>query len=590
MTAIALLSLSAASAHAQAVKVQVVKTANGYQLLRNGQPYFIKGAGGDGPKDMLVACGGNSFRTWGSDGLDDKLAEAQKLGLTVTIGFWMGHKDQGFNYEDAGAVADQFARAKAAVDHYKNSPALLIWDVGNEMEGYASTTDPNMWKAVEDIAAYIHQVDPNHPTMTTVAELGGDKIVQLNQHCPDIDIVGINSYAGGSSIATRYAAAGGTKPYVLTEYGPPGTWELPKNAWGAANEPTSTDKANWYKATYDKTIANQPLSLGGYAFTWGHKQEATATWFGLLLPDNTKLGAVDALTQEWTGKPATHLCPVIKSLKVETADKVSPGDTVKVALDVSSPQNDPLKVKWLLQYDPASYHVGGAEEMSPPSFPDAVQQASDSEVTLQMPKYGGGYRLFVLADDGKGAAAVGNVPLFVDGGESAPPPAARKASLPLTIYGPGSTDPYIPSGYEGSYGDIKMDGGCTENPHSGTSCLKAQFTASSNWGGVVWQNPANNWGDQLGGYDLTGAKKLTFWARGDKGGEVVSFGFGVLNKAKFSDSGSGKLEDVELSTDWKEYTIDLTGQDLSRILTGFYWTLGSPGQPVTFYLDDIKFE
>lgn len=49
----------------QAVPVEVVETADGqWQLLRGGQPYYIEGAGGDGPKDVLAAAGGNTFRTW----------------------------------------------------------------------------------------------------------------------------------------------------------------------------------------------------------------------------------------------------------------------------------------------------------------------------------------------------------------------------------------------------------------------------------------------------------------------------------------------------------------------------------------------
>jgi hypothetical protein len=36
--------------------------------------------------------------------------------------------------------------------------------------------------------------------------------------------------------------------------------------------------------------------------------------------------------------------------------------------------------------------------------------------------------------------------------------------------------------------------------------------------------------------------------------------------------------------------IDLEGKDLTRIKTGFVWTLAGQGAPVVFYLDDIRFE
>ena len=108
---------------------------------------------------------------------------------------------------------------------------------------------------------------------------------------------------------------------------------------------------------------------------------------------------------------------------------------------------------------------------------------------------------------------------------------------------------------------------------------------------MVWQNPAGDWGDRGGGYDLTGAKKLTFWARGENGGEAVAFEFGTLAKPKkFFDTGKGKLEKVALTKEWTRYEIDVSAQDLTRIKTGFVWTLASPGTPVTFYLDDIRWE
>ncbi|BDI30304.1 hypothetical protein CCAX7_23550 [Capsulimonas corticalis] len=181
--------------------------------------------------------------------------------------------------------------------------------------------------------------------------------------------------------------------------------------------------------------------------------------------------------------------------------------------------------------------------------------------------------------------------LLAGGAAMAAEDAAPKAALPLVIYAEAGADfPYIPSGYMGNTGAIKMDDACKDNPHAGKTCLKVTYTASDNWGGVVWQNPVNNWGDAQGGWNLTAAKRLTFWARGAKGGEVVTFLFGLIGKDKTSsDSGSGKLDKVTLTKEWKQYTIDLKGQDLKHIVTGFAWTLGADGAPVTFYLDDVKY-
>jgi hypothetical protein len=136
---------------------------------------------------------------------------------------------------------------------------------------------------------------------------------------------------------------------------------------------------------------------------------------------------------------------------------------------------------------------------------------------------------------------------------------------------------------------INMDGIWHDSPHSGLTCWKITYSANSDWGGVTWRNPAGDDGDKPGGWDLTGARKLTFWARGENGGETVTFSYGGIRGKRYSDSSSGSLDNVSLTKSWTEYSIDLADKDMQDIKTGFAWTV-KPGKPTTFYLDDIKFE
>ena len=173
------------------------------------------------------------------------------------------------------------------------------------------------------------------------------------------------------------------------------------------------------------------------------------------------------------------------------------------------------------------------------------------------------------------------------------PPVKPGVKLPFNIYDEkgGAGNHYIPSGWMGNSKGIKMDEGCTANPHGGKTCLRFEYTNSDDWAGVVWQDPVNDWGDVPGGWNLTGAKKLTFWARGENGGETVTFKFGILaSDKKYPDSAGDELDDTKLTTDWKQYSIDLAGKDLTRIKTGFAWTLRGQDRPVIFYLDDLRFE
>lgn len=569
-----------------AIRVELARTEDGWQLLRGGKPYVIKGAGGDGPKPALAQCGGNSYRTWAADNLQGALDEAQQLGLTVTIGIWLGHERHGFDYNNADKVAAQYEQVRKSVLQYKDHPALLLWALGNEMEGYAKGDNAAIWSAINNLATLVKKLDPNHPTMTVLAEIGGDKVKNVHRLCPDIDIVGINTYAGVTSIPERYKKAGGTKPYIITEYGPAGVWEVLRNAWGAAPEPTSTEKGESYR---QGTLKQNGLCLGLYAFAWGAKEEATATWYGMFLPDGNRLEAVDVMTELWSGKPPANRCPKIKSLKLEGAGQVDPGATVRASVDVVDPEGDSLDIKWVLHRDAANYNTGGDAQQATPSYPEAVVKVAAGQVELKMPADGGKYRLYVFARDGKGGAAVANLPLMVNGPE--PEIKAATAKLPLDVYSDDLAKPtYIPSGWMGNNKAIAIEEKCAENPHSGKTCIKAEYREGTGWGGVVWQSPAGDWGDLPGGLDLTGAKTLTFWARGEDGGEKVKFGFGIISKnKKFFDSAKGETGDVILTKEWKQYTIDLSGKDLKRIKTGFYWTLGTSGKPVTFYLDDIRY-
>ncbi len=576
-------------ARGMAVPVSVTQTADGWQLLRAGKPWVVKGAGGDASKRLLAACGGNTCRTWGAGSdIAPLLDECHQLGIGVIVGFWIGHERHGFDWQDKGRVAEQLAQAEAAVRRWKDHPALLAWAFGNEMEGYAAGADPRIWQAIEDIAAMSKRLDPHHPTMTVTAEIGGQRVAMLHRHCPSIDIMGINAYGGSVSLPERYRAAGGSKPYLVTEYGPAGIWETSRNDIGAVIEATSTQKALVYRGIYDALAKDGALCLGSIAFTWGSKQEATATWFGMILPDGCRTGAVDALADAW-GAPVANRCPLIAPLVISGSTSVTAGASVRVTLTVSDPEHDALAVEWILSDEAEELGTGGDSEAALAIHPAAIVRGDLTGVEVTMPPHRGTYRLFAVVRDGKGGAAMANLPLKVAIGSVRPPAPAKKGVLPLAIVGE-SVSSYIPSGWIGDAKAITLDPDCATTPHRGSVCTKAAFTATAGWGGVVWQHPANAWGDQAGGLDLSGAQRLVFWARGELGGEEVTFGTGMIAAdKKYHDTFRQSIK-VVLTTTWTRYELSAASSDLSRVVTGFYWTLAGQGKPVTFYLDDVGWE
>lgn len=181
---------------------------------------------------------------------------------------------------------------------------------------------------------------------------------------------------------------------------------------------------------------------------------------------------------------------------------------------------------------------------------------------------------------------------------SAAVPASPEKKAEFRVYGDkyDVKNHFIPSGWMGDYGDISIDDGYSKDVHSGKSCLKITYTAKgtqgAGWVGLYWQNPANNWGNLKGGYDLTPYKKLTFWARGEKGGEVINeFKIGGIT-GTYADTDSTSMGPVTLTKEWQQYEIDLKDLDLSYISGGFEFSASSRDNPDGFvvYFDDIKYE
>jgi len=158
-------------------------------------------------------------------------------------------------------------------------------------------------------------------------------------------------------------------------------------------------------------------------------------------------------------------------------------------------------------------------------------------------------------------------------------------------------DAFFPSGWMGDWGDIILDDASTDNPHSEPTCIKITYSAvksqGEGWAGIYWQYPDKNWGDKPEGQDLTGVTKLTFWARGEKGGEKAEFKVGGIT-GKYPDSIRPPVSTgiIVLSDKWQQYTVDLAGKDLSHVIGGFCWVTNKNQNPqgCTIYLDDIRYE
>ncbi|MEL6869178.1 MAG: glycoside hydrolase family 2 TIM barrel-domain containing protein [Pseudomonadota bacterium] len=559
-----------------------MQTQTGWQLLRAGEPYFVRGAGGDASFELLAAAGGNSVRTWSVDDAGEVLDRAHAHGLTVTLGIWLGHERHGFDYADPAQRAAQLQRVREAVIRYRDHPALLIWALGNEMEGFGDGDDPQIWAHVNEAAQLVKQLDPHHPTMTVTAEIGGDRIRYVHDESDAIDIHGINAYGGAASLPKRLQAAGATKPYIITEFGPPGPWEVAKSEWGAPYELTSTEKAAAYRQTYERAIVgNRAQALGSYAFLWGSKVEGTPTWFGLFLRTGERLAAIDALHELWSGAQPKQPAPTISPIEIEAGVAHNPGEAFVARL--STDAGAAAVTTWHLLPESNDYATGGDFRVTPVAVEDAVFDTTVTSARIVMPEQPGAYRLFATLRDQHGAAATANVPLLVRGEVG--------TRFPVYVYHDGFAGMrWAPSGWMGNIEALSLIDNDTTNPFRGEHAIRMRYTAQSGWAAIAWQHPANDWGDQQGGFDLTGASRIELWARGEYGGELIEWGIGLLgDDAAYPDSVNRRHKPVRLTSDWQRYEIPLRGKDLTTIKTPFVITVTGRSTPVTVYLDNIRF-
>jgi hypothetical protein len=213
---------------------------------------------------------------------------------------------------------------------------------------------------------------------------------------------------------------GWTGPYIVTEWGATGHWEVGKTAWGAPIENDSTIKADYYLKRFDTAIRpDQSQCLGSYVFLWGQKQERTPTWYGLFLESGEETAAVDAMHYIWNNSWPSNRSPKLEGawLDGKTAHQnvhLKSGKTYLAKAQVTDPDGDALRYVWEIMAESTELKTGGDFESKPKTLPDLIDSPNAAEVTVRAPEKAGAYRLFLYAFDGQGHAAHVNIPFYVE--------------------------------------------------------------------------------------------------------------------------------------------------------------------------------
>ena len=407
---LACLLLTAAGSFAlgEAVPVKIVPEGG---ITRGGEPYFIKGAGGTVHLDELTATGGNSIRTWTTNGLGEILDDAARRGLTVCAGIWLEPECNWFSYSKPEHCARQAARVQEEVLKHRDHPALLFWGLGNEAEGDGG--NDAYWKQLEVLAKAVKAIDPAHPTFTAVAGLSPQKAAGLNAHTPSLDFVGINTYGALNRLREHLVKVQWTRPWVVSEYGPRGFWESPRTSWDAPLEQTSTEKAGAIRKAYQTTLQPAGACWGGYVFLWGQKQEATSTWFGIFTESGESTATRDVMHELWKGEPSPDHAPEIKGFTSAAAKKeIAPGSEFTAVAEATDADGDPLAWHWSVTAEHAGRDAKGRERVTKP-LPEWLIKAEGPTATFLVPTKPGAYRVHLRVTDHRNRAATANFPILV---------------------------------------------------------------------------------------------------------------------------------------------------------------------------------
>jgi hypothetical protein len=400
-----------------------------YRLFVNGEPFSIKGAGLEfGDVERLAAHGGNSFRTWridnGRDTGQEVLDRAHRNGLYVTMGLEVARERPGdgrgvfgFDYDDEAAVAAQLARLRTEVQQYANHPALLIWGIGNELN--LGATNPRVWNAVNDISRMIHEVAPTHLTTTMLAGVSREVVDEIKARAPDLDLLSVQMYAGIADLPRRMAESGWEGPYMVTEWGATGHWEVPQTPWAAPIENNSSIKADLYLERYQTAIASDTTQLiGSYVFLWGQKQERTPTWYGMFLPTGEATEPVDVMHYVWNGEWPANRAPRLRSATLDGRTAydgiyLGAGRAYPAQVVATDPDGDELTYLWEVREESRAATEGGDDEEEPLLITGVIDRPTAPEIMLTAPRQPGAYRLFVYVFDGRGSAGHANIPFHV---------------------------------------------------------------------------------------------------------------------------------------------------------------------------------
>jgi len=578
----------------------LVKDGNYWNILVDEKPFEVKGVTFGYSQDTanyshyfqdLKYLGVNSIRIWATDEYTSMLLDtAHAYDIKVMVGIWMRHgrpgmeDDDHFNYlTDEEGKEKMYLNALEVASQYKDHPAVLTWGIANEVYLNTATDEEKTAYSLllEKICKEIKQLDPNHPITSVEAWTFG--LDWWQQYVPSIDIYGINCYGpGANNLPEEFIKTGIDKPYLITEYGVMGEWDSPKDPNGVKIEPEDQQKYEEITKGYTEWITPKPANLGVYFFHYANGKEHIAPWL-LTHFKGMKRPQYWAIREAFTGETPENFPPTISLFRLPEGSFESES-WIPLELETTDSENEKSQISF-------AYNQRTGSRKRRDQILPLTHRKTDQSIELRLPKEDGPIKIYAMITDASSNMGIATTSIIVSDEERKQQKyLIPKAELPFYVYQDGKHIPYAPSGYMGNHTAIGVNMNHREERYAGDASLEISYDSRDNWYGLALVDPANDWGDILGGYNLAGAKKFSFWAKADSENIKAKIGFGLIESDKPYPDTAKELIEITLSTKWKRYTINTKKLDLSCIRSGLVLFSSGNGFRHKIYLDEVVFE
>lgn len=402
--------------------VFIKKNDKGFQLYRNGKPFYIQGASGNSHFKELAEIGGNTIRVYDTINIGNILDDAQKNNLAVIVDIPIPKYYKEYNlYGNEQDNIEIKEKIKVLVKKHKRHPALLMWNLGNELYYPLVFWKNDFINTFNELIDIIHKEDVNHPVCTAIGGVSRIQTTSILIHSPELDLLSFNTFGGIKKDIKvnlpQITFLFGAKPYIISEFGTDGDWESELTSWKRPIEQTSTKKVEQIRTRYMYIIENNDgACLGSLIFYWGNKFEGTHTWFSLFM-DDYKSEIIKELENLWKKSNIQPTLIGLDYMLVDgkgAADNIifAPGELKFAEIVFNKFKTDSVRIKWEI-FAEVWYNDTTINKKNPRKSVDCFKNFEKNKANFITPYIEGPYRIFAYIYDQKGNFATTNTPFYV---------------------------------------------------------------------------------------------------------------------------------------------------------------------------------